>query len=98
MQRGDIEIRIRGARFADVTPEQLLEMVRSVMRIYPNTDLVSTRATAFVLRPRKPKPEAPCPTSSRTSNTADKSGVNATCCNCGSTLTHTNTPTVAEPG
>lgn len=52
MQRGDIEIRIRGARFADVDADKLGRMVSELAKLWPGTRLITVRANYFVLRPK----------------------------------------------
>lgn len=51
MHAGDIEIRIRGARFADVDGSRLLEAVAKVAALFPGTRLEKVGPTYFLLRP-----------------------------------------------
>lgn len=51
MRAGDIEIRIRGARFADVDGSRLLEAVAKVAALFPGTRLEKVGPTSFLLRP-----------------------------------------------
>lgn len=69
MRRGDIEIRIRGGRFADLDAPQLLGLMSDLARRFPGRELVKARATSFILRQ---KPETtPChPKSSPQTSTA----------------------------
>jgi hypothetical protein len=94
MRRGDIEIRIKGARFSDVDADKLLQMVRDVAKLWPGTELIATHPTYFVLRPRK-KPEVTCPpTPSPPSNTETSAASPDMPIASAITTTRSNTPVV----
>lgn len=59
MQRGDIEIRIRGKRLPDIDGTALAEIVLAVSKAL-GARLIEVRPTYLTFRPTPPKPEAPC--------------------------------------
>ena len=59
MQRGDIEIRIRGKRLPDLDGTALAEIVLAVSKAL-GARLIEVRPTYLTFRPMTPKPEAPC--------------------------------------